>query len=84
MTDYVFFLPTAKHLLFFVMSVFRFYQELLSSSVLVPFEGIIEGDWGRQDVRHFVAPGGMNTVAKHFLHSAGKNLCDVFSYLLYL
>ena len=48
-----------------------FYQELLSANVLVPFSGIIEGENKRDGVKHFVAPSGMNSVVKHFLHSSG-------------
>jgi len=52
----------------------RFYQELLSAKVLVPFEGIIEGEKETQKnhkFTNFVAPGGINTIVKHFLHSSG-------------
>ena len=48
-----------------------FYQELLSSNVLVPFTGIIEGERKQDGVKHFVAPAGISSVVKHFLHSSG-------------
>lgn len=55
----------------------RFYQELLSAKVLVPFEGIIEGEKETQKnhkFTNFVAPGGINTIVKHFLHSSESSV----------
>lgn len=59
--------------------LFRFYQELLSAKVLVPFKGIIEGEKeaAKHDFTNFVAPSGINSIVKHFLHSSGE-ACPYF------
>lgn len=57
-----------ENILFFF---FSFYQELLSANVLVPFNGVIEGEKKQEGVKNYVAPSGMNTIAKHFLHTSG-------------
>jgi len=51
-----------------------FYQELISSNVLVPFNGIIEGEKKQNGVKHFVAPTGISSIVKHFLHSSESNV----------
>lgn len=59
--------------------LFRFYHELLSAKVLVPFKGIIEGEKeaAKHDFTNFVAPSGINSIVKHFLHSSGE-ACPYF------
>ena len=59
--------------------LFRFYQELLSAKVLVPFKGIIEGEKeaAKHNFTNFVAPSGINSIVKHFLHSSGE-ACPYF------
>lgn len=49
-----------------------FYQELLSSNVLVPFTGLIEGEIKQDGVKHFVAPEGSSSIVKYFLKQSGK------------
>jgi len=46
-------------------------QELLYSNILAPFNGSIENEAGnREQQRNFVAPGGINTIVKHFINNS--------------
>ncbi|RMX48111.1 hypothetical protein pdam_00002604 [Pocillopora damicornis] len=47
-----------------------FYQELISAKVLVPFNGIIEGENKKEGMKNFTAPSGMNSIVKNFLNSS--------------
>ena len=42
----------------------------------MPFKGIIEGEKeaAKHDFTNFVAPSGINSIVKHFLHSSGEAL----------
>ena len=52
-------------------------QDLLYSNILVPFNGVIEGELSsRQDGnKNFVAPGGINSVVKHFMNNSKAQVC---------
>ena len=45
----------------------------------MPFKGIIEGEKeaAKHDFTNFVAPSGINSIVKHFLHSSGE-ACPYF------
>ena len=46
-------------------------QELLYSNILVPFNGSIENEVSSSELqRNFVAPGGINTIVKHFINNS--------------
>lgn len=51
---------------------YSFYKELLSSSVLVPFSGVIEGENKQDGVQHFIAPEGTSSIVKYFINQSGK------------
>ena len=51
-------------------------QDLLYSNILVPFNGVIEGELSsRQGTKNFVAPGGINSVVKHFMNTSKAQVC---------
>lgn len=52
-------------------------QELLYSNVLVPFNGVIEGELSsrQEGNKNFVAPGGINSVVKHFMKNSKAQVC---------
>ena len=52
-------------------------QDLLYSNILVPFNGVIEGELSsRQDSsKNFVAPGGINSIVKHFMNNSKAQVC---------
>ncbi|XP_065651484.1 renalase [Hydra vulgaris] len=51
------------------------YNELLNEKVLSPLEGLVDGmkDYGDQ-VKHYVAPRGLNAIPKYFIKKADCNL----------
>ncbi|XP_040922639.1 renalase [Toxotes jaculatrix] len=51
-----------------------FYSELLSSGVLQPLHGLIEGLKQKDDSKNYVTPLGMSSVVKHFLSESGADL----------
>ncbi|KAK2884350.1 renalase isoform X1 [Channa argus] len=51
-----------------------FYSELLSSGILKPLQGLIEGLKQNDDYTHYVTPLGMSSVVKHFLYQSGADL----------
>ena len=52
-------------------------QDLLYSNVLVPFNGVIEGELSsrQEGNKNFVAPGGINSVVKHFMNNSKAQVC---------
>ena len=53
-------------------------QELLYANILVPFCGVIEGELNsRQEAgkENFVAPRGINSIAKHFINNSKTQVC---------
>lgn len=52
---------------------FSFYSELLSSGVLQPLHGLIEGLKQSDDCSNYVTPLGMSSVVKHFLSQSGEH-----------
>lgn len=63
-------------LLFDIVSVllcFSFYSELLTSGVLQPLHGAIEGLRQNHDYTNYVTPLGMSSVVKHFLSQSGRH-----------
>ncbi|EDO37145.1 predicted protein [Nematostella vectensis] len=52
-----------------------FYKELLATSTLVPFTGVIDGEVKQDGVKHFVAPNGTSAIAKYFLQQSGAKVC---------
>ncbi|XP_074647635.1 renalase-like isoform X2 [Tubulanus polymorphus] len=51
----------------------KFYDDLLSTELLIPFTGLIEGSRHGEGTKNFVAPKGMNSLVKHFLSMSGAN-----------
>ena len=50
----------------------RFYKELESLGLLKPLTGLIEGERRAPErTKHFTAPSGVSSLAKHFLKAAG-------------
>ncbi|KAM7381014.1 hypothetical protein PAMA_012043 [Pampus argenteus] len=50
------------------------YSELLSSGVLQPLDGLIEGLQQKDDTKNYMTPLGMGSVVKHFLSESGADL----------
>ncbi|XP_018544277.1 renalase [Lates calcarifer] len=58
----------------YAQSHHSFYSELLSSGVLQPFHGLIEGLRQKDDSKNYMTPLGMCSVVKHFLSESGAEL----------
>ncbi|XP_053197623.1 renalase [Scomber japonicus] len=50
------------------------YSELLSSGVIRPLDGLIEGLKQRDGVQDYVTPRGMSSLVKHFLSESGADV----------
>ncbi|XP_039990540.1 renalase isoform X2 [Xiphias gladius] len=58
----------------YAQSHHSFYSELLSSGVLQPLHGPVEGLKQKDDSKNYVTPLGMCSVVKHFLSESGADL----------
>ncbi len=46
------------------------YDELISQNILIPYQGVIDGEKTNPSILNYVAPKGANSITKHFLEKS--------------